>query len=90
MITEKTMDQASKGWYTFMVRFGARKETIVGDIKGLYAVDVTEIRTMSRNGKLRRAGKKMRLVQRSDWKKAVVRLAEGQKIPVFEVPEETK
>lgn len=88
MITEKTMAQAATGWYTFAVRKFARKEQIAKEINDSYKVQVTDINTVSRTGKVRRAGRKMQMTKRSDWKKAVVRLAKGQRIPVFEVPEE--
>jgi len=88
VISEKSMLLAQKGWYTFAVSKNARKETIAKAIRALYNVQVTEIRTMRKTGKTRRVGRSMRTVTRPDWKKAMVALAKGQTIPVFEVTRE--
>ncbi len=91
MITEKSMTLAQKGWYTFAVTKFARKEMIAKEISRLYAVQVRQIRTIKKVGKVHRVGKKNALVQKTDWKKAIVKLAKGQRISVFEVTgEETK
>ncbi len=76
---------AQGGWYTFAVPEFTRKESIAKEIGRLYNVSVTDIRTVSMTGKTRRAGKKMVAAKRSDWKKAMVRLAKGQKIAVFDI-----
>jgi large subunit ribosomal protein L23 len=89
LITEKSLAQArAQGWYAFAVVARSRKEDIAEEIKQLYNVDVVEIRTVKRTGKMRRAGRKQNPVKRPDWKKAMVRLAKGQRIAVFEVGEE--
>lgn len=88
VISEKSMLLAQRGWYTFAVRKTARKESIAAEIARLYSVRVTEVRTVRMPGKTRRAGKAMRTVTRPDWKKAMVKLAKGQHIPVFEVSQQ--
>lgn len=87
-ITEKTLALAAKGYYTFMVEVAAGKAKIGREIARLYKVNVTAIRTISMHGKSRRVGKKMTLIQKPDWKKAIVKLAPGQKIEAFEVTTE--
>lgn len=89
LITEKTMMLAQRGWYTFAVGAFERKEAIAKKIGDLYNVTVREIRTIRRSGKMHRSGKKMVMKQRPDWKKAMVRLAKGQKIAVFDIGEQT-
>ncbi len=79
------MTLSQKGWYSFIVPLRSRKETIAKEISKLYNVTVTQIRTIRRTGKTHRVGRKMTIVQRPDWKKAMVRLAKGQKIAVFDV-----
>lgn len=90
LITEKTMAQAQRGWYTFAVGKLARKEEIAKEVSRLYNVQVIDVRTVAKTGKVRRSGKKMIAHQAPDWKKAMVRLKKGQTIPVFEVPSEEK
>ena len=90
LITEKSMALAQKGWYTFAVSVASRKETIAREIGQLYNVTVREVRTIHRVGKMHRTGRKMILKRRPDWKKAMVKLIKGQKIPVFEIGEEAK
>ena len=85
IITEKSMMSAQKGWYTFATTKQVRKETIAGEIKKLFKVDVVNIRSIAMHGKVRRAGKSSRSLKREDWKKAIVQLKKGQKIDVFDV-----
>lgn len=85
LITEKSMFLASKGLYTFYVSAAANKAEISRDIGRLYKVKVIDIRTVSMHGKVRKVGRKMKTVRASDWKKAIVKLAPGQKIEAFEV-----
>ena len=91
VITEKSLMRASRGWYTFAVDIDASKPEIARAVNVAYTVNVTSVRTQTMHGKQRRVGKKMKTIQKSDWKKALVHLKEGQTIPVFEVaPEEGK
>ncbi len=87
-MTEKSLALASRGWYTFSVDMHARKEDIARHVGLLYGVKVTDVRTASMHGKERRAGRSSMRVRKSDWKKALVKLAKGQKIDAFEVTSE--
>lgn len=89
-ITEKTYAMAARGWYTFVVAIDARKKKIGQEIARLYKVTVMQVRTERLHGKSRRAGKKQQPVIKSDWKKAFVRLANGQRIEAFEAEGEKK
>jgi len=89
LITEKSMSLAQAGWYTFAVPAFSRKEGIAREISRLYNVTVREVRTIHRVGKMHRTGKKMIMERRPDWKKAMVRIAKGQKIAVFDIGEQT-
>ena len=84
-ITEKTLTLAASGWYTFVVDRDADKGAIARAIADFYTVKVVGVRVSSMHGKIRRVGKLMRPAQKSDWKKAMVRLDKGQKIDAFEV-----
>ncbi|MFZ5535720.1 MAG: uL23 family ribosomal protein [Patescibacteria group bacterium] len=90
IITEKSMTLAQKGWYSFMLPAGSRKEGIAREINDLYNVTVREIRTIRRKGKMQRTGRKAVPKQRPDWKKAMVRLAKGQKIAIFDIGDQSK
>lgn len=85
VITEKSLSLASRGWYTFAVVVESRKPEIAQAIGDIYSVTVVDLRTLIMHGKERKAGKRMKRVLRSDWKKALVRLKVGQKIDAFEV-----
>ena len=85
IITEKSLNLASRGWYTFAVAKHARKEHIAQEVEAKYHVDVLSVRTVPMHGKVRRTGKKMTPTHRPDWKKALVQLKAGQKIDAFEV-----
>lgn len=85
VITEKSMALAQKGWYSFAVSGRARKEDIAKEIGGLYKVTVKDVRTIHKVGKLHRTGRKMIMKKRTDWKKAMVKLAKGQKIAIFDI-----
>ena len=89
VITEKSMTLAQKGWYTFAIGAFNRKEDIAKEIGKLYSVTVRDIRTIRMSGKNHRTGRKMIMKQRPDWKKAMVRLAKGQKIAIFEIGDQT-
>ena len=83
LMTEKSMTQAQTGWFTFAVPTEVSKRDIAHEISRHYKVTVAQVRTMTRRGKVRRVGKKMLHVTKSDWKKAMVRLAAGQTIEAF-------
>lgn len=89
-LTEKSLDLARGGWYSFVVGKSSRKENIARDIGKLYGVTVTKVRTVAMHGKVRHTGKRRTIARKPDWKKALVRLAKGQKIEAFEVPTEEK
>jgi|SRR3989338_3228252 len=90
LITEKSLAQAAKGWYTFAVSEEARKQEIARDIGKFYSVTVTDVKTAIMHGKERRTGRARLLVRKSDWKKAFVKLGKGQTIAAFEVTQETE
>lgn len=89
LITEKTMALASNGWFSFEVDMDADKTKIAAEVNRIYSVNTVSVRTIHVKGKTRHVGRKMREVAKSDWKKALVRLKDGQRIPVFEVTSET-
>jgi len=78
IITEKSMTGTNSGRYTFAVAKAATKQEIAQAVAASFKVDVIAVNTLTVKGKVRKVGK--RLGKQSDWKKAVVTLAEGQRI----------
>ena len=82
LVTEKsTHQQATRNAYAFKVHPDANKTQIKQAVEQLYNVKVVEVRTMNRKGKPRRS--KMKMTTTSDWKKAIVELAEESRIELF-------
>lgn len=81
VITEKSMMEANAGRYTFEVAPGANKHEVKDAVEGAFKVNVLAVRVLRVPGKMRRVGR--RIGARPDRRKAIVRLAEGQKIEQF-------
>ena len=79
-ITEKTTMLSEHNAVVFRVANGASKPEIKEAIEALFGVTVTGVNTMMAKGKSKRW--KGKPYQRSDYKKAVITLAEGQSIDV--------
>ena len=83
LITEKTSAAyQERGEYTFEVHPDASKPEIRGAIEQLFGVKVTGVWTSNQRGKEKRVGRTVGT--RPSWKKAIVKLAEGDTIPIFE------
>ena len=82
LITEKTTIQREDGrTIVFEVAAGATKIEVKQAIESLLGSKVESVRTTLLHGKVKRQGRFAG--RRSDWKKAYVRLREGQKLPEF-------
>jgi large subunit ribosomal protein L23 len=83
LVTEKsTIAREERNCVTFAVDPRANKHEIRQAVEQLFSVRVLAVRTMQMPSKTRRVG---RFVGRKPaWKKAIVRLAEGQTIEFFE------
>jgi len=82
VITEKTQALMNENKYTFEVPMTANKVEIRQAVEAIFNVKVVEVNTMRVLGKTKRMGRFVG--KRSDWKKAIVKLAEGSKITLFE------
>jgi large subunit ribosomal protein L23 len=78
IITEKSMTGTNSGRYTFQVAKAATKQEIAQAVAESFKVDVVAVNTATVKGKVRKVGK--RVGKQTDWKKAVVTLAKGQRI----------
>jgi large subunit ribosomal protein L23 len=82
LITEKNTNLMPMGKYSFQVDRSANKLQIKAAVEEIFNVRVTKVHTMNVRGKQRRRG--MSYGYSADWKKAVVTLAEGDRIELFE------
>lgn len=85
IITERSIEQTKKGFYTFGVDLDARKEDIKKAVEKQFGVNVLSIRTIKMPEKTKRSGRTGRIITRNEWKKAVVKIKTGQKISLFDV-----
>jgi large subunit ribosomal protein L23 len=82
LITEKTTLQREDGrTVVFEVSAGATKVEIRQAVEQLLGSKVAHVRTAIAHGKIKRQGRFSG--QRPDWKKAYVRLRDGEKMPEF-------
>lgn len=82
-ITEKAnIQKEGTNQITFKVHKKANKVEIKQAVETFFKTKVLDVRTMNVRGKRRRMGKTVG--KKSDWKKAVVRLAPGENIEFFE------
>jgi large subunit ribosomal protein L23 len=83
IVTEQTSAAyQERGEYTFRVASDATKTSIRGAIEKLFGVKVTGVWTSNQRGKPRRIGQSVG--RRPHWKKAIVKLRQGDTIDIFE------
>ena len=82
LITEKGMNvKESQNTLVFEVAEKATKTEVKQAVESLFKVKVSAVRTATVEGKERRRGRYAGY--RPDWKKAYVRLKEGEKMPEY-------
>lgn len=82
LITEESsVLQAEQNKYTFEVHRSATKIDIRNAVETMFDVTVASVRTMNCAGKDRRVGRNVG--RRPDWKKAIVKLADGEALDMF-------
>ena len=82
LVTEKTTTLREDGrTVVFEVARDANKIDIRRAVEKLLGAKVSDVRTANAHGKLKRQGRFVG--RRADWKKAYVRLREGEKLPDF-------
>ncbi|MCG6954609.1 MAG: 50S ribosomal protein L23 [Gemmatimonadetes bacterium] len=91
VVTEKTTEQMeARSLYTFIVAKDANKIEIGRAVEHIWDVSVLDVRTMRYAGKMRRSlmGRMSRnsgIGRQPSFKKAVVQLAQGEHIELYEV-----
>jgi large subunit ribosomal protein L23 len=84
VVSEKSYALLDLGVYTFIVASAANKIEIRQAVESLFSVQVVNVNTLNRKGKRKRNRRSPTFGQRPDTKRAIVTLAEGQRIPLFE------
>lgn len=80
VITEKSMVSSESGKVTFIVPLDATKVEIKTAVENIFNTKVVKVNTIRTDGKEKRF--RGHIGQRSDYKKAVVSLADGQNIDI--------
>ena len=84
VISEKSTALAEVGnRYVFEVAADSTKPEIKDAVEQLFKVKVKQVRTIMMHGKNKRSGRFE--FKRSNWKKAIITLGEGQRIELFQV-----
>ena len=84
VVSEKSYALLDNGVYTFVVANSANKIEIRQAIEAIFNVRVTNVNTLNRGGKRKRNRRTFTFGTRPDTKRAIVTLAEGDKIDLFE------
>ncbi len=83
ILTEKGQQaREAENKYLFEVDRRANKQQIREAVETLFEVSVTEVNTMIVRGRIRRMGRGY--AKTKNWKKAIVRVADGESIDFFE------
>ena len=84
VISEKSYQELQRNWYTFLVRPDANKTQIKIAIEQIFEVRVLSVNTLNREGKRKRT--RAGWGRRKDTKRAMVKLADGDRIDAFGGP----
>lgn len=84
VISEKSYGLLDENKYTFLVRPDANKTQIKQAVEAVFGVRVTNVNTLNRTGKAIRT--RVGYGKRNDTKRAIVSLAEGDRIDLFGGP----
>ena len=83
VISEKSYGLMDENKYTFIVRPDANKTQIKIAVEKIFEVKVTSVNTINRKGKRKRT--RFGFGKRPDTKRAIVSVADGQRIDIFGV-----
>ncbi len=84
VVSEKSYGLLDDGVYTFVVDPRATKIEIAGAVESIFNVRVAKVNTLNRKGKRKRNRRQATFGQRPDTKRAIVTLAPGGRIDLFE------
>jgi large subunit ribosomal protein L23 len=84
IVSEKSFSLSEGGAYTFKVHPSASKPEIHDAVEAIFGVKVQKVNTLNRKGKRKRNRKTFGFGSRPDTKRAIVTLAEGETIDLFQ------
>ncbi len=84
VVSEKSYGLLDAGVYTFVVHPDANKVEIRHAVEDIFNVRVQNVNTLNRKGKRKRNRRSFTYGTRADTKRAIVTLAPGNKIDLFE------
>lgn len=82
IVTERSTNLMAENKYTFQVDPKANKIEIKYAVEKAFKVNVVDVKTMNVPGKLKRQGRTQGFTPA--WKKAIVTIKAGQRLPIFE------
>ncbi len=84
VVSEKSYALMEKGAYVFVVAPDATSSDVRRAVEQSFQVRVTKVNTLNRKGKVRRNRRTNTVGQRTSTKRAMVTLAPGDRIDLFE------
>ena len=84
VVSEKSYGLLDRNVYTFVVHGDATKIEIRDAVQEIFSVQVMKVNTLNRKGKRKRNRRQATFGKRSDTKRAIVTLAAGSRIDLFE------
>ena len=84
VVSEKSYSLLDENKYTFLVATDANKTEIKIAVESIFKVKVTGVNTINRQGKKRRT--RYGFGKRNDTKRAIVTVADGERIDIFSSP----
>lgn len=85
VVSEKSYELLESNVYTFRVHPDASKPEIKDAVESLFDVTVLKVNTLNRKGKRRRNRRSPTYGRKPDTKRALIKLAEGDQIELFDV-----
>ena len=82
VVSEKSYSGIEQNTYTFLVDRRSNKTEIKEAVQKIWDVRVTSVNTLNRKGKTKR--RRFTVGKQADQKRAIVTLAEGDSIEIFE------
>ena len=84
VVSEKSYALMEEGIYTFKVHPSASKPEIRDAVQSIFGVKVSKVNTLNRQGKRKRNRRTFTYGKRPDTKRAIVTLAAGETIDLFQ------
>lgn len=88
IITEKSMQLAQNGLYTFEVSKESTKPLIAKMVSEKFNVKVVKVKVINTKSKVKSQKRVRKIYKTGGFKKAIVQVGKGEKIAIFETPKE--